>query len=272
MRFRPCIDIHNGAVKQIVGGSLKEESGGSRAEENFVSEQDGAFYGALYRDKGLKGGHIILLNQAGTAEYEADRRQAKLALGEFPGGLQIGGGVTGGNAEEFLQMGASHVIITSWVFQKGVIRYDRLEELKKRLGRERIVLDVSCRKRNGMYYVVTDRWQTFTEVAVEEPLLDRLAGYCDEFLVHGVDTEGTGTGMERELVEILSGYAARTGLPITYAGGIGSVSHLEEFAGLSRGKLDVTIGSALELFGGTIPLQTVLDLCARWPDSGRNPE
>lgn len=253
MNFRPCIDIHNGKVKQIVGGSLADRN--NHAEENFVSEQDAGFYARLYRDSGIKGGHIILLNPAGSEYYEADVEQAKLALLEYPGGLQIGGGMNSGNARSFLDMGASHVIVTSYVFQAGRIHYDRLKELVRLVGKEHLVLDLSCRKREDTYYIVTDRWQKFTEEAVTIDLLDRLSVYCDEFLIHAVDAEGKAKGIEAPLAELLGAWS---GLPVTYAGGVGSFEDLRQLKELGRNQLDVTIGSALDLFGGSMVYEEVL--------------
>lgn len=253
MHFRPCIDIHNGRVKQIVGGSLSDT--GNQAKENFVSEQDAAFYARMYKESGIRGGHIILLNKAGTDYYEADLEQAKLALAEYPGGLQIGGGITADNAEEFLAMGASHVIVTSYVFRDGRIDYDRLKALLTAVGREHLVLDISCRKREGRYYVVTDRWQNFTEEEVSRETILKLQDYADEFLIHAVDVEGKADGVERELVSRLSEYAD---IPITYAGGVGSYEDIEAIRTLGKGKLNVTIGSALDLFGGSLEYGRVL--------------
>ena len=248
MKFRPCIDIHNGKVKQIVGGSLTDVQ--DQAKENFVSEQDAAFYAELYKKAGIVGGHVILLNSQDSPNYEATKQQALLALRTYPGGLQIGGGVNPGNAQEYLEAGASHVIVTSYVFQNGQVRYDRLDRLKKAVGKEHLVLDLSCRRRENSYYIVTNRWQTFTELRLIPEVLEELSGWCDEFLVHGVDVEGKASGTEEELVRML---AAWNGLPITYAGGIGSMEDLREFARISGEKLDYTIGSALDLFGGKIP-------------------
>ena len=185
MRFRPCIDIHNGRVKQIVGGSLRDQS--DSAEENFVSEQTAAWYASLYRRDGLKGGHVILLNGADSPYYEATRQQAEEALGAYPGGLQLGGGVNPENAEGWLKAGASHVIVTSYVFRDGQIQYDNLEKMRNTVGKDHLVLDLSCRKKNEDYYVVTDRWQRFTEVKVTPELLTELAGSCSEFLLHALD-------------------------------------------------------------------------------------
>ena len=250
MKFRPCIDIHNGKVKQIVGGSLKDL--GDQAEENFISEKDAAFYAHCYQKDGLTGGHVILLNPKTSPYYEETKRQALLALSQARGTLQVGGGITEENAEEFLNAGASHVIVTSYVFRDGKISYENLEKLVKTVGKERLVLDLSCRKKDGVYYIVTDRWQKFTEVALSPQILDELAEYCDEFLIHGVDVEGKGAGMDDGLVRMLGEW---DGIPVTYAGGIGSPEDLERFEKESRGKIDFTIGSALDLFGGKIPYE-----------------
>lgn len=255
MRFRPCIDIHNGAVKQIVGGSLKDE--GDQAVTNFTSELGAEQFASMYKKDGLKGGHIILLNAATSPYYEATRAQAMRALSAYPGGLQIGGGVNAGNAKEYIDAGASHVIVTSYVFKGGEILWENLEKLVAAVGKEHVVIDLSCRKKeDGNYYVVTDRWQTFTEVKVTASVLDQLAAYCDEFLVHGVDVEGKASGVAKELVALLGSWR---GIPITYAGGIGSMEDLEEFRKLSGGTLDFTIGSALDLFGGTIPYRMLIE-------------
>ena len=256
MKFRPCIDIHNGKVKQIVGGSLRDE--GSAAAENFVAEQDAAFFAGLYRDAGLRGGHIILLNPVGSEYYEATKRQALSALSTYPGGMQIGGGITEENAEEFLEAGASHVIVTSYVFQNGRIHYERLQKLLERVGRERLVLDLSCKKVGDCYRIVTDRWQKVTEEVVNEALLDRLASYCDEFLIHAVDVEGKAQGIEQEVVRLLGNWGK---LPITYAGGVHNYRDLELLQELGRNRLNVTVGSALDLFGGEMEWKKILEIC-----------
>lgn len=253
MNFRPCIDIHNGKVKQIVGGSLADRN--NQAEENFVSEQDAGFYARMYRDSGIQGGHIILLNPAGSEYYEADVTQAELALREYPGGLQIGGGMNSGNAKAFLDMGASHIIVTSYVFQNGQIRYDRIEDMVHAVGKEHLVLDLSCRKRDGAYFIVTDRWQKFTGEVVTVELLEQLSAYCDEFLIHAVDAEGKAKGIEAPLAELLGSWS---GLPITYAGGVGSFEDLKQLRELGKNRLDVTIGSALDIFGGNMEYEEVL--------------
>ena len=253
MEFRPCIDIHNGKVKQIVGGTLKDQ--GDMAAENFVSEQDAPFYAKLYQSYRIRGGHIILLNGNDSPHYEATKLQALAALQVYPGGMQVGGGITAENAHEFLRAGASHVIVTSYVFRDGKVDYERLEKLVQAVGKEHLVLDLSCRKKDGAYYIVTDRWQKFTEERVTVELLDRLYQYADEFLIHAVDVEGKASGIERELVELLGSWNR---IPVTYAGGIGSFQNLEELAEWGQHHLNYTIGSALDLFGGTMKFEDVL--------------
>ncbi|MEG1291894.1 MAG: phosphoribosylformimino-5-aminoimidazole carboxamide ribotide isomerase, partial [Lachnospiraceae bacterium] len=253
---RPCIDIHNGKIKQIVGGTLKDT--GNLAVENYVSQQDGAFFAELYRSYGLKGGHIILLNPVESQYYTPTKEQALLALKAYPQGMQIGGGIQAENAEEFLEAGASHVIVTSYVFQGGRIHYANLEKLSKTVGKKHLVLDLSCKKREEEYYIVTDRWQKFTEEKVNEQLLDYLAGYADEFLIHAVDVEGKAKGIEEELVTRLGNWGK---VPITYAGGVGSYEDLTKLKCLGHEKLNVTIGSALDLFGGSMEFEKVVSFC-----------
>ena len=255
MQFRPCIDIHNGKVKQIVGGTLKDTE--NQAKENFVSVQDASFYANMYKKSRITGGHIILLNKAGTQYYEEDVQQAKLALEAYPGGLQIGGGICGDNAKEFLQYGASHVIVTSYVFSDGRINYDRLKELVSVVGKEHLVLDLSCRKKENQYYIVTDRWQKFTDEVISKETIEKLQEYADEFLIHAVDVEGKANGIEKELVSLLSEYG---NIPITYAGGVGSYDDIELLRKLSGGKLNVTIGSALDLFGGALEYDRIIKM------------
>lgn len=255
MQFRPCIDIHNGKVKQIVGSSIKDI--GNQAEENFVSEQDAAFYARLYKKNHIRGGHIILLNKEGTSYYEDDIAQAERALAEYPDGLQIGGGITAQNAVRFLDMGASHVIVTSYVFRDGLIDYDRLQNMIDAVGKKHLVLDLSCRKRDGRYYIVTDRWQRFTKEEVSKETIERLSEYADEFLVHAVDVEGRVNGVECEIVSILG---ECPGIPITYAGGISSYEDVEIVRELGKRRLNITIGSALDLFGGNLEFERVLKM------------
>lgn len=258
MKFRPCIDIHNGKVKQIVGGSLLDQ--GDWAQENFVSVHDGGFYGKLYKENGLSGGHIIILNAKDSAYYEADVKEAEKALAAFPNGLQIGGGITDQNAQYFIEKGASHVIVTSFVFVDGRIRYDRLESLKNTVGKKHLVLDLSCRKKGNHYFIVTDRWQKFTEEQLTVELLQNLEKYCDEFLIHGVDVEGKSQGIDQELVRILAEYQGNS---ITYAGGVQDFKDLDILKKYGENHIDVTIGSALDLFGGIMDFSEVLAYCAK---------
>lgn len=261
MEFRPCIDIHNGKVKQIVGGSLRDA--GDRAEENFVAGQPASYYAGLYRDAGIRGGHVILLNSKDSEYHAATWRQAMEALQAFPGGLQAGGGITPDNAARFLEAGASHVIVTSYVFQGGMIHYERLERMRKAVGKERLVLDLSCRKTAEGYHVVTDRWQKLTQEKAQEELFEKLSGYCDEFLVHAVDVEGRADGIEEELAAMLGRW---TGNPVTYAGGVHSYDDLLLLRKLGRNRVNVTIGSALDLFGGNLSWEKVMDICRNTGD------
>ena len=262
MEFRPCIDIHNGKVKQIVGGSLKDE--GSQAEENFATDVDASFYAECYKKDGIRGGHIILLNPAGSEYYEATKEQAVHALLAYPGGLQIGGGINDENAAYFLEQGASHVIVTSFVFSDGKVNYRNLERLLAAVGKEHLVLDLSCRKKGEDYYIVTDRWQKFTREKITWELLDKLGGYADEFLIHAVDVEGKASGIEMELASLLGDWGK---IPVTYAGGVGSFADLRKLKEVGKDRLNVTIGSALDLFGGPMEYRKVLEFMKE--DSGR---
>lgn len=239
MRFRPCIDLHQGKVKQIVGSSLQDGNETS-LQTNFASQHPSIYYAEMYRRDNLTGGHIIMLGHGNTDA-------ASEALNAWPGGMQVGGGINADNALFWLEQGASHVIVTSYVFHDGLVDMQRLEELCRQVGKERLVLDLSCRWRDNAYYVVTDRWQCFTQVRVSADELERLSTYCDEFLVHAVDVEGKSTGIDRRLLEIL---ADKPPLPITYAGGVASTDDLDLILTAGRGKVDVTVGSALDIFGG----------------------
>lgn len=258
MEFRPCIDIHNGKVKQIVGGSLRDE--GSQARENFVSEQDAAFYAGLYQRQGIRGGHVILLNKEGTEYFEATRQQALSALRAYPGGLQIGGGIRDDNAADYLNAGASAVIVTSYVFRDGQMNWENLKKLETAVGADHLVLDVSCRRKGDDYYIVTDRWQKFTDVVLTPSVLDELADHCVEFLVHAVDVEGKAEGIEEPLVRMLGSW---DGIPVTYAGGVGSFDDLRKLKELGQNRLNVTIGSALDLFGGPMNYEETVKFIAK---------
>jgi phosphoribosylformimino-5-aminoimidazole carboxamide ribotide isomerase len=236
--FRPCIDLHEGKVKQIVGGTLGIADG---VTENFVSERPASWYAKLYQRDQLLGGHVIMLGPGNEPE-------ARAALQAYPGGLQVGGGVTGENAKAWLDQGASHVIVTSWVFREGHVDWNRLKQLTMAVGKERLVLDLSCRRRDNSYFVVTDRWTRFTEMTITSENLNNLAPMCAEFLIHAVDVEGLCRGIDKELVLTL---AKMSPIPTTYAGGANSLQDLEDVDRLSEGKIDLTIGSALDIFGGT---------------------
>jgi phosphoribosylformimino-5-aminoimidazole carboxamide ribotide isomerase len=254
MKFRPCIDLHGGKVVQIVGGTLDERNA-NRMHTNFVSDRAPADYAVLYRDANLPGGHVISL---GTGNQDA----ALSALRAWPGGMQYGGGVNPQNASLFLEAGASHVIVTSFVFSAGRIDYAKLAKLLDKVGKQRLVLDLSCRKRDGHFYVVTDRWQQFTDEKVDAALLEKLAGSCDEFLVHGVDVEGLKQGIQEELIVLLGEHSP---VPVTYAGGVHELADLDRVKKLGKGRVDLTIGSALDIFGGTVPFSAV----TAWQEKNR---
>ncbi|WP_022777614.1 phosphoribosylformimino-5-aminoimidazole carboxamide ribotide isomerase [Butyrivibrio sp. AE3009] len=256
MNFRPCIDIHNGKVKQIVGSSLRDE--GDTAKDNFVSSRDAVFYARMYREHGLTGGHIILLNPVDSPNYEGSRRQAIEALQGAPGILQIGGGITADNAVEFLEAGATHVIVTSYVFKNGKINYSNLKKLVDAVGKDHIVLDLSCKAAEDGYYIVTDRWQKMTDVRLCEETLDELSQYCDEFLVHAADVEGKQNGIEENVAKILGSWGK---IPITYAGGVKDLSDIEKLKKIGKGKVDVTVGSALDIFGGPLKMENIISAC-----------
>ncbi|HZU77509.1 MAG TPA: phosphoribosylformimino-5-aminoimidazole carboxamide ribotide isomerase [Dehalococcoidia bacterium] len=237
--FRPCIDLHEGKVKQIVGATLTGDAAALRT--NFVAVRPARWYAELYRADGLRGGHVIMLgpgNEAAACE----------ALAAYPGGLQIGGGITPDNAAAFLDAGASHVIATSWIFRGGRFGPDRLAALVRAVGRERLVLDLSCKRIGDGYVVMSDRWQRITDLRIEAATLAFLAASCDEFLVHAVDVEGLASGVDGTLVRLL---AEHSPLPVTYAGGARSLDDLRHVTEISSGRVDLTIGSALDIFGGS---------------------
>ena len=237
--FRPCIDLHEGKVKQIVGGTLEADPG--RLQTNFVSDRPAAWYAELYRQDGLKGGHIIMLGPGNEGE-------ARAALQAYRGGLQIGGGLNLDNARAWLDAGASHAIVTSWVFRGGRVDWERLSQLTGAIGKGRLVLDLSCRRRGNEYFVVTDRWQKFTDLSISRESLEKLAAWCAEFLIHAVDVEGQCCGVDQELVSRLGQWSP---IPTTYAGGASSLADLETVTRLGQAKVDLTIGSALDIFGGS---------------------
>jgi len=240
MRFRPCIDLHDGVVKQIVGASLSDTESHA-LKTNFRAEKPAAWFADRYREDNLTGGHVIQLGKGNAAA-------ARSALSQWPGGMQVGGGIDADNARQWLDVGASHVIVTSWVFHDGRIHMPRLKQLTRIIGPSRLVLDLSCRKRGDDYLVATDRWQTFTTEAVTYPLLDRLSAYCDGFLIHAVDVEGRCSGIEADLVAYLGRWEGR---PVTYAGGISRQQDIDMIDTLGNGSIDFTVGSALDIFGGS---------------------
>lgn len=238
-RFRPCIDIHDGKVKQIVGSTLSDKDGGLR--ENFVSENSAAWFAGLYQKDNLTGGHVIMLGKG-------NETAAREALAAYPGGMQIGGGINADNARSWLDAGASHVIVTSWLFdEQARFQQSRLDEMVHAVGANRLVIDISCKAESEGWIVAMNRWQTLTDLPVSQATFVRLAPHCAEFLVHAVDVEGKCEGMDEKLISSLAEWCDR---PVTYAGGARSVDDLHRAQMLSEGKVDVTIGSALDIFGG----------------------
>lgn len=236
--FRPCIDIHQGIVKQIVGGTLSDKD---TPKTNFVSEKSPSYYANLYKKDGLRGGHVIML---GKGNVDA----AKEALAAYPNGLQVGGGINPDNAQEYLDAGASHVIVTSWIFDGAHLDMEKVQRLSHTVGKERLVLDLSCRRTTSGWNVATNRWQTVTDAVVDEALLKELASYCDEFLVHAADVEGLERGMDEDLIRFL---AEKSPIQVTYAGGAKNIDDLIRCKEISGGRVDLTIGSSLDIFGGS---------------------
>lgn len=249
MEFRPCIDLHNGQVKQIVGSTLGHSN--QEVVENFISEKDSSYYANMFREDQLTGGHVIML---GPGNEEA----ALLALKTYPNGLQVGGGINAENAKKYIDAGATHVIVTSYIFHDGKLDMERLTQLIEAVGKEHIVIDLSCRKRDGKWFVVTDKWTKFSDFEVNEKTIPYIEQFCDELLIHAVDVEGKRSGMQEELVQDLANW---TSIPTTYAGGVRSLEDLEKFEKISNGKLHVTIGSALDIFGGDLPYEDVVSYC-----------
>ena len=245
-KFRPCIDLHNGKVKQIVGGTYRDNQGSearnpnSDPTVNFVSDQTADWFARKYRDDQLIGGHVIKL---GAGNDDA----AKSALAAFPGGLQIGGGITSSNATMWLEAGASHVIVTSWLFDSARFQPRRLATLASIIGRDKLVVDLSCKKTAQGWTVAMNRWQTLTDLNIDESTLDLLAAHCSEFLIHAADVEGLCNGIDAELVQRMGQWGK---IPMTYAGGVANMGDVKQIASASNNKVDVTVGSSLDLFGG----------------------
>lgn len=248
MEFRPCIDIHNGKVKQIVGATLID---GEAPAVNFESSENPSYYSKMYKKDNLTGGHIIKL---GPNNDEA----AFEALSGWPKGMQIGGGINSGNAKSYIDAGASHIIVTSYVFKDGKINYKNLESLVNAVGKDKIVLDLSCKEKNGEYFIVTDRWQNWTDVKINKETLELFSKYCDELLVHAASVEGKMMGPDLELVKILGNYSP---VPVTYAGGITTIKDLSAVKIAGNNRVHVTVGSALDIFGGKLPYRDVVEFC-----------
>ncbi|MGM0444444.1 MAG: phosphoribosylformimino-5-aminoimidazole carboxamide ribotide isomerase [Fibrobacterota bacterium] len=246
MEFRPCIDLHAGKVKQIVGSTLKD--GDNSAQINFESGYGAAYYADLYRRDNLRGGHVIKL---GPGNDEAARQ----ALQTWPDGLQIGGGITPDNARDHIAAGASHVIVTSCVFRDGVIHWNALKKLSRTVGPRRLVLDLSCVRKEDQWIIVTNRWQQESTMTVNASLLEELAPYCDEYLVHAAGVEGKMAGPDEELIAHLARYAPR---PVTYAGGIATMEHVQQCRTAGSDRVHITIGSALDIFGGPLSYNRVV--------------
>jgi len=259
MEFRPCIDLHNGKVKQIIGSTLTDND--KLVVENFSTDKSPAYFANLYKKDNLRGGHIIKL---GAGNDEA----AKLALCEWENGLQIGGGINDENAKFWLGLGASHIIVTSFVFSDGKINLQNLEKLRSAIGKKRIVLDLSCKKKGNDYFICTDRWQKFTNEKITPKTLDFLADFADEYLIHAADVEGKKQGADLELVKIL---AKHSPIPTTYAGGISNIKDLEEFKTAGQEKINFTIGSALDIFGGNLKYEDVVGFCKTTPSGDNAP-
>ena len=250
--FRPCIVLHGGRGKQIVGGSLRDDA--SQPQTRFVARQDAAWYAHRYREDGLSGGHVIRL---GAGNDEA----ARSALSAWPGGLQLGGGITPENAREWLDAGAAKLIVTSWFFVDGELSLSRVEEMAERIGPAHLVIDLSCRRDGAAWRVTSERWQRLTGAEVGAALFSRLAACCSEFLVHAVEVEGRCAGIDRDLVALLG---SECPLPCTYAGGARHLDDLRSVEELSGGRVDLTFGSALDLFGGDL---VRYDDCVAWNHS-----
>jgi len=247
--FRPCIDLHDGRVKQIVGATLRD--GESEPETNFVSEKDAPWFAELYRRDGLLGGHVIMLGPGNEGA-------ARSALAVWPEGFHVGGGLNIDNVQYWIDAGAGKVVITSWLFQDDTLDYGRAAKIAAKIGRERLVFDLSCRRIASGWRVATNRWQTITETPVDQKTLDSLADYCSEYLVHATDIEGTCAGIDRELVAFLGSFSP---IPVTYAGGAHAVGDLRAVEELSNGTVDLTFGSALDIFGGNLVRYTD---CVAW--------
>lgn len=259
MEFRPCIDIHDGAVKQIVGATLSDATG--KAFENFVSAKGPAYYAKLFKKYGLTGGHVIILNKAGTPQYEASKAAATKAARAWPGAFQIGGGMTPENAPSFIEAGAGAVIVTSYLFDNGVFSADRLQAMTDAVGADHLVLDLSARmESDGAYHVVIDRWQHVTDFLLTPEVIEELSSSCAEFLIHGTAVEGKKAGIDEGLVALLGQCG---GKPVTYAGGIASLEDIENIRALGKSRVNFTVGSALDIYGGKLAFEDVVRVAGK---------
>ncbi|KAL8962982.1 MAG: hypothetical protein Q9193_000702 [Seirophora villosa] len=250
-RFRPCIDLHSGQVKQIVGGTLSNTS--TNLKTNYVSDQPASYFASIYKEHALHGAHVIML---GPGNEEV----AQEALEAWPGGLQVGGGITADNAKLWVERGAEKVIVTSYLFPEARFSPDRLEAVLEALDNEtgKLVIDLSCRKKDGKWIVAMNKWQTPTDIEVNQETIRLLEPRCSEFLIHAADNEGLQRGIDEELVVRLGQWCTR---PVTYAGGGRHLEDLDLVKELSRGKVDLTIGSALDIFGGS---GVNFEDCVKW--------
>ncbi|PSS22441.1 hypothetical protein M430DRAFT_65607 [Amorphotheca resinae ATCC 22711] len=250
-KFRPCIDLHSGQVKQIVGGTLTTTS--ADLKTNYVSKLPAGHFAKLYKDNGLEGAHVIML---GPGNEDA----AKEALAEWKGGLQVGGGITDKNAKQWIEWGAERVIITSFLFPEGKFSQERLNSVLAALDgdKEKLVIDLSCRKKDDTWFVAMNKWQTITDMEVNEESIKSLEPYCSEFLIHAADNEGLQKGIDEQLVEKLAQWCS---IPVTYAGGGRNLQDLDHVKNLSKGRVDLTIGSALDIFGGS---GVTFEECVKW--------
>ncbi|KAF6005708.1 hypothetical protein HII12_005282 [Brettanomyces bruxellensis] len=231
-----CIDIHGGKVKQIVGGTLNQDDTEqskntckSNLETNFVSEKSSSYYAKLYEEHGIIRTHVIKLGS-----LEENNRVAIEALKAWPKHLQIGGGINDTNAKYWIQQGADKVIVTSWLFPKGQFDKSRLERISQLVGKEHLVVDLSYFDAGGVeqgrllsYSRGTARNSSFMQLM--------LKAFCK--------------GIDQELVAKLAEWCTS---PIVYAGGAKSIDDLKLVDKLSHGRVDLTFGSALDLFGGKL--------------------
>lgn len=256
-RFIGCIDLHNGEVKQIVGATLSDNNNDPNLKTNFVSSKPSSYYAKLYKKYNVTGAHVIKL---GPNNDEA----AKEALLAAPNFLQIGGGINDTNCLHWLEM-ASKVIVTSWLFNKeGDFLLDRLVKISQLCGKDRLVVDLSCRKTSDERWIVAmNKWQTLTTLELNQDTFTKLSKYTNEFLIHAADVEGLCNGIDEQLVSKLNEWTEELGdeVKIVYAGGAKSIDDLALVDRLSQGRVDLTYGSSLDIFGGKL---VKFEDCCEW--------